>query len=163
MQIFGSRGWVEVGDVEHLTTWQMRVCFVDPDRLHTHHRPHAVTFPRTSTERAELENFAAAVRAGRPLAVEGGDEQHGVAVLEAILKSARSGRSVQVGGTAAAHSGAAAKRGATKAGKAAKKAPAKAKRRPTAARQTAAAANKTTGRTAGKSRSRVAKKSARRR
>ena len=26
MQVFGSKGWVEVGDVEHLTTWQMQVC-----------------------------------------------------------------------------------------------------------------------------------------
>lgn len=96
MQVFGSRGWVEVGDVEHLTTWQMRVCSVDPDNLHAHQRPHVVTFPHTSTERAELENFADAVRARRPLAVEGGDEQHGVAVLEAILDSARSGRKVRV-------------------------------------------------------------------
>ena len=83
MQVFGSRGWAEVGDVEHLTTWQMRVCFVDPDNLHTHQRPEVLTFPETSTERAELENFADAVRAGRPLAVPGGDEAHGVAVLEA--------------------------------------------------------------------------------
>src|SRR5882724_10102205 len=25
MQVFGSKGWAEVGDVEHLTTWQMKV------------------------------------------------------------------------------------------------------------------------------------------
>jgi predicted dehydrogenase len=97
MQVFGSRGWVEVGDVEHLTTWQMRVCFVDPQNLHTHQRPEVRTFPQTSTERAELENFADAVRARRPLAVPGGDEEHGVAVLEAILESARSARTVTVG------------------------------------------------------------------
>jgi predicted dehydrogenase len=97
MQVFGSRGWVEVGDVEHLTTWQMRVCFVDPDDLHTHHRPEVITFPETSTERAELENFADAVREGRPLAVAGGDEEHGVAVLEAILESARRGDAVRIG------------------------------------------------------------------
>ena len=30
MQVFGSKGWAEVGDVEHLTTWQMKVCFIDP-------------------------------------------------------------------------------------------------------------------------------------
>jgi predicted dehydrogenase len=97
MQVFGSRGWVEVGDVEHLTTWQMRVCFVDPENLNTHQRPQIVTFPETSTERAELENFADAVRESRPLAVSGGDEEHGVAVLEAILDSAKSGRTVTVG------------------------------------------------------------------
>jgi predicted dehydrogenase len=105
MQVFGSRGWAEVGDVEHLTTWQMRVCFVDPDNLHTHQRPQVRIFPQTSTERAELENFAAAVREGRPLAVEGGDEQHGVAVLEAILESARSGTGVTIGAAGAKRAG----------------------------------------------------------
>ena len=97
MQIFGTKGWAEVGDVEHLTTWQLRVCFVDPESLHAHQRPQVRTFPQTSTERAELENFAEAVRERRPLAVAGGDEEHGVAVLEAILESAKSGRAITVG------------------------------------------------------------------
>jgi predicted dehydrogenase len=101
MQVFGSRGWVEVGDVEHLTTWKMRVCYVDPENLHTHQRPQTIVFPDTSTERAELENFADAVVERRALAMPGGDEEHNVAVLEAILESARSGRSVQVGAKAA--------------------------------------------------------------
>jgi hypothetical protein len=91
---------VEVGDVEHLTTWKMRVCYVDPENLHTHQRPQTVIFPDTSTERAELENFADAVAEHRPLALAGGDEEHNVAVLEAILESARIGRSVQVGSKA---------------------------------------------------------------
>lgn len=102
MQVFGTKGWAEVGDVEHLTTWQMRACFVDPDNLHTHHRPQVITFPQTSTERAELEHFADAVREGRPLAVAGGDEAHGVAVLEAILKSAKSGKTVKLARSKAA-------------------------------------------------------------
>jgi CCR4-NOT transcriptional regulation complex NOT5 subunit len=97
MQVFGSKGWVEVGDVEHLTTWQMRMCLIDPDNLMTHHKPQVVTFPETSTERAELESFADAVAEGRRLAVAGGDEEHGVAVLEAIMESARSGSTVKVG------------------------------------------------------------------
>jgi predicted dehydrogenase len=97
MQVFGSRGWVEVGDVEHLTTWQMRVCYVDPENLLSHQKPQIVSFNDTSTERAELENFAEAVRERRPLAIEGGDEEHGVAVLEAILASAKSGQPVKVG------------------------------------------------------------------
>ena len=97
LQVFGSKGWVEVGDVEHLTTWQMKVCYVDPDHLQTHHKPQGLSFPQVSTERAELENFADAVREGRPLALTGGDEEHGVAVLEAILESARTGRTVTVG------------------------------------------------------------------
>jgi predicted dehydrogenase len=96
MQVFGSRGWVEVGDVEHLTTWQMRACLIDPEHLHTHQRPQLITFPEISTERAELENFADAVAAGRSLALPGGDEEHGVAVLEAIVQSATSGRVIEV-------------------------------------------------------------------
>lgn len=96
MQVFGSRGWVEVGDVEHLTTWQMKVCSVDPDNLLVHHKPRVVTFPALSTERAELEHFARAAQAKRRLAVAGGDEVHGVAVFEAILRSAKGGRTVRL-------------------------------------------------------------------
>jgi predicted dehydrogenase len=98
MQVFGSKGWVEVGDVEHLTTWQMRACLMDPQNLWAHQKPQVITFPQVSTERAELEHFARAARAKRPLAVAGGDEAHGVAVFEAILKSAKMRRTVRVGG-----------------------------------------------------------------
>jgi predicted dehydrogenase len=182
MQVFGSRGWAEVGDVEHLTTWQMRVCFVDPDNLHTHQRPQVRIFPQTSTERAELENFAAAVREGRPLAVEGGDEQHGVAVLEAILESARSGTGVTIGAAGARRAGrspsATKKPTRTDAGRSAsaarntvaKKTTAGAKRsvsrasKPvTAVKKTSRAAKKTPARTAGKPRRTAAKKTARHR
>jgi predicted dehydrogenase len=97
MQVFGSKGWVEVGDVEHLTTWQMRVCYVDPAHLTVHHKPQEVPFFEVSTERAELENFAAAAAQGRPLAVAGGDEEHGVAIMEAIMESARTGRTIHPG------------------------------------------------------------------
>ena len=96
MQVFGSKGWAEVGDVEHLTTWEMRTCCVDPDNLNVHHKPQTISFPHLSTERAELENFADAIKAKRPLAVAGGDEMHGVAVLEAILESAAKGATVKI-------------------------------------------------------------------
>ena len=89
MQVFGEKGWVEVGDVEHLTTWQMRVCFVDRANLNAHRKPQTVAFPGLSTERAELEHFAEAIKAKKRLAVAGGDEAHGVAVLEAVLESAQ--------------------------------------------------------------------------
>ena len=52
--------------------------------------------PDTSTERAELENFADAVHEKRPLAIAGGDEQHNVTVLEAILESAAKGKTIKV-------------------------------------------------------------------
>src|SRR5262249_17235596 len=87
LQVFGSKGWVEVGDVEHLTTWQMKVSFIDPKDVTKKEKPRTMSFPAVSTERAELEHFAESVLARRPLAVPGGDEVHNVAVLEAIVKS----------------------------------------------------------------------------
>ena len=96
MQVFGSRAWVEVGDVEHLPTWTMRVCYIDPKNPRARTSPQIVTFSRTSTERAELEHFAEAAEAGRPLAMVGGDEVHGVAALEAIMDSIKTGKSVTI-------------------------------------------------------------------
>lgn len=114
MQVFGSRGWIEVGDVEHLTTWQMKVCLLDPDDVRERRRPRIVSFPEASTERAELEHFADAAATGRPLAVAGGDEVHGVAVLEAILQSVESGTTVKVAARAAARRPVAKKKAAAK-------------------------------------------------
>jgi predicted dehydrogenase len=91
MQIFGSKGWVEVGDVEHLHTWDMKICFFDPADPHRKQRPELRHFPKTSTERAELEHFAQAAAVRKPLALPGGDEVHNVAVLEAIVRSSRDG------------------------------------------------------------------------
>jgi len=96
MQVFGSKGWAEVGDVEHLTTWQMKACFFDPANPVIKQKPQLMTFETISTERAELEHFARAIQAGRPLAVPGGDEVQNVAVLEAIVKSARKGAPVSI-------------------------------------------------------------------
>jgi predicted dehydrogenase len=96
MQIFGSKGWAEVGDVEHLTTWQMKVCYLDPVNITVKQKPQVMTFEHISTERAELEHFARAIQAGQPLAVPGGDEVHNVAVLEAIVESARKGAPVSI-------------------------------------------------------------------
>jgi predicted dehydrogenase len=96
MQVFGSLACAEVGDVEHLTTWKMKIYKVDPKNPRDRIDPQIVAFPDTSTERAELEHFADAAMAGMPLAIAGGDEIHGVAVMEAILESVRSGRPVSV-------------------------------------------------------------------
>ena len=96
LQVFGSNGWAEVGDVEHLTTWQLRVCFIDRDNVTVKQKPQVVTFPQSSTERAELEHFAHAINERRALAIPGGDEVLNVAVLEAIVASAREQRRVDV-------------------------------------------------------------------
>jgi predicted dehydrogenase len=91
LQVFGSKGWVEVGDVGHLHTWDMKRSAVDPQDPLRREPPEVLRFPRTSTERAELEHFATAAMARRPIAVPAGDEVHNVAVLEAIVRSAREG------------------------------------------------------------------------
>jgi len=96
MQVFGAKGWAEVGDLEHLSTWKLRTCFVDRENILVKQKPQVLEFPLTSTVRAELEHFARAVKARQPLAVPGGDEVHNVAVLEAILRSAREHSQVQV-------------------------------------------------------------------
>ena len=94
MQVFGANGWVEVGDVEHLSTWQMRYCAIDRANVTVKQKPVTISFDDTSTERAELEAFAEAITAKRAIALPGSDEVHNVAVLEAILASARDGRQV---------------------------------------------------------------------
>ena len=96
MQVFGSNGWAELGDVEHLTTWTLRTCFIDRTNLSTKNRPVLTEFENLGTERAELEHFARAAKEGRPLAVPDGDEVHNVAVLEAIVKSAKEGTRVSI-------------------------------------------------------------------
>jgi predicted dehydrogenase len=90
LQVFGSEAWAEVGDVEHLTTWQLRLCRIDRADIGRKQRPEVLSFPETSTERAELEHFAAHAAARRPLVLPDGDAVHNVALLEAILASSQS-------------------------------------------------------------------------
>ena len=96
LQLFGSKGWVELGDVAHLHTWDMRRSLLDPQDPLRRTPAEVISYPKTTTERAELEHFAAAAMARRPLAIPGGDEVHNVAVLEAIVRSARDGSRVQL-------------------------------------------------------------------
>jgi len=96
LQVFGSKGWAEVGDVEHLNTWDLRLSLLDEMDLLKKKRPETIKFPQVSTERAELEHFARACAERRPLALPGGDEAHGVAVLDAIVRSAREGALVSL-------------------------------------------------------------------
>ena len=96
LQVFGSKGWIEVGAVAHLHTWDMKIALIDQTDLFRKSAAEVKTFPKASTERAELEHFAAAAAARRPIAVPGGDEVHNVAVLEAIVRSAREGARVKL-------------------------------------------------------------------
>jgi predicted dehydrogenase len=96
MQVFGSKGWAEVGAVEHLPTWDLRVCLIDQGDVTRKHPPQIKNFSKTSTERAELEHFARAALARKPLVTSASDELHNVAVLEAIVQSAKEGRRISL-------------------------------------------------------------------
>lgn len=98
LQVFGSEGWAEMGGVEHLPTWQLRLCRIDRTDITRKAPPELLTFPETSTERAELEEFAEHALARRPLALPGGDAVHNVAVLNAVVESARVGAAVTIRG-----------------------------------------------------------------
>src|SRR5262249_11469361 len=52
MQVFGSKGWAEVGDVEHLTPWDMEVCFIDERNITKKQKPERLCFDGVSTEKA---------------------------------------------------------------------------------------------------------------
>ena len=96
LQVFGSNGWAAVGDVEHLTTWDLTTCLIDRESITVKQRPRVQAFPKTSTERAELEHFAQQAAARQTLAAPGGDAVHNVAVLEAILQSIATQQSVRL-------------------------------------------------------------------
>jgi predicted dehydrogenase len=91
LQVFGSKGWAKVGSIPHLHTWSLTTCMVNA-------QPTVIDYPQQSTERAELEAFAEAIERGVPYPCPPADAVHGVAVLEAILASARAGERTSVGG-----------------------------------------------------------------
>ncbi len=97
LQVFGSKAWAQVGDVEHLHTWDLKVCTLDPQRVTVKQRPVVQTFDKTSTERDELEHFAQHAAAGQPIVLPGGDAVHNVALLEAVLASIQTQLPVRVG------------------------------------------------------------------
>src|SRR6185369_14009089 len=69
LQVFGSKGWAEVGGIAHLDTWALRYSLVNQANPFADGKVESMSFPAMSTERAELEHFADAALAGRPLAV----------------------------------------------------------------------------------------------
>jgi predicted dehydrogenase len=84
MQIFGSRGWVELRDDSCLQA-RMR-----DTELET------IDFGRFDKQRAELEAFADAIRGTTPYPLPLNEAVHGVAVFEAIAHSASTGRPVDM-------------------------------------------------------------------
>jgi predicted dehydrogenase len=91
LQVFGSKGWAKVGSIPHLHTWSLTTCMVNA-------QPTVIDYPQQSTERAELEAFADAIERGTPYPCPPEDAVHGVAVLEAVVKSARAGERRDVAG-----------------------------------------------------------------
>lgn len=83
-QAFGSRGWVEARGEGGF-------------RLETvNGRKIEALFPGADPERLEVEAFADAVTGRRPFPVKAEDAVHSVAALEAIARSASTGRPAQV-------------------------------------------------------------------
>ena len=90
LQILGAKGWAEMGSVPHLTTWTLRRSYVNQPM-------EIVEFPGLSTERAELEAFADAVAARKPLVNDRADILNNADVLDAILRSSHAGARVTIG------------------------------------------------------------------
>lgn len=84
LQVFGSEGWAEMHGQETLI-----VTGRDGRSEERKFAPHDI-------ERAELEAFAAAIAGGAPFPVPPEEAVHGVAVLEAIARSAEGTRAVAV-------------------------------------------------------------------
>ena len=96
LQVFGTNGWAEVGDVDHLNTWQLRTCLLNQDNLREKVQPQTTTYPATSTERDELEHFARAAAARTPLVGPDSIEVHTVAAMEAIYESSKTRQPVTI-------------------------------------------------------------------
>ncbi len=96
LQVFCANGWVEVGDIEHLHTWGLKVCMIDRDNVTSKPRPVEYSYEPMSTELAELEYFAKCIEQNKKLVLPDGDPIHNVAVLEAINASSVSNLPVRI-------------------------------------------------------------------
>jgi predicted dehydrogenase len=76
LQAYGSKGWLEMRSDTELVSRQLEAA------------PQSHTFAALDKERAELEDFAAAVAAGQPFVATAEEIVNGAAVLEAITASA---------------------------------------------------------------------------
>jgi predicted dehydrogenase len=84
LQIFGSKGWVELRNDSHL---QARMLDSEPETM---------DFGPFDKERAELEAFADAVGGKTPYPLPLDQAIHGIAVFEAIARSADTGQVVEI-------------------------------------------------------------------
>ena len=84
-QVFGEKGWIEIRDANELTFQPLSG------------KREVITFDQIDSERAEVEAFAAAIAGERPFPVSAAEAAHGVAVLEAMGRSAIEQRPLKVG------------------------------------------------------------------
>lgn len=85
-QVFGTNGWAEMRGLNRLV-----VCDLDGKQT-------IRDYERVDIEHAELEAFAMAVAGEQPYPVPSADVVHGVAVVQAIVRSAAAGESVAIDG-----------------------------------------------------------------
>jgi UDP-N-acetyl-2-amino-2-deoxyglucuronate dehydrogenase len=102
--LFGGRDGTAVIEEEQLVAWQFRAASPDDDAV----RERFAAASRSSGGAADpmaidvschtrnFEDFVAALRAGRPPALDGAEGRKAVAIVEACYRSARTGRSVKV-------------------------------------------------------------------
>jgi predicted dehydrogenase len=84
VHVFGTKGWLEMrGDAE------LVACGLEG-------KPERITLPAIDREQATLEAFADAVAAKKPFMVPPEQAVNGIAVLEAVVASAASGKLVQI-------------------------------------------------------------------
>jgi predicted dehydrogenase len=82
--VMGTRGWVEMQGEDRLLCATLDGPMTE------------LIYPATNMERVELEAFADTIATGVPYPVSAEQAIHGVAVLEATIASAKSGRTIQV-------------------------------------------------------------------
>jgi predicted dehydrogenase len=82
--VFGSRGWAEIRNGTQLTFQPVAG------------KATTVDYPASDAQRTELEAFAAAVTGQAPFPVPVDDAVHGVAVLEAIDRAAKTGEAAKI-------------------------------------------------------------------
>lgn len=82
LTVFGAKGWAEIRGG---TRFEVQT---------TAGKGNVIDFPEFDTEKAELESFAAAVLGEKPFPVPIADAIHGVAVIEAMGRSAAEGKAV---------------------------------------------------------------------
>jgi predicted dehydrogenase len=82
--VFGSKGWAEIRHGEQFVFQSIEG------------EASSIDYPESDPEKAELEAFAAAVTGEKPFPVTVDDAVHGVAVLEAMDRAAKTGQAVKI-------------------------------------------------------------------